>query len=61
MLKNRERKIPLPSCNKEYPVCFHRIEIEKKLGAIENAMILKNGMSIKEQMIEDYLETDYSE
>lgn len=34
MLRNRNKKMALPPCNKDFPVCFHRIEIEKKLGAI---------------------------
>jgi adenine C2-methylase RlmN of 23S rRNA A2503 and tRNA A37 len=34
LLKGRDKKIPLPPCNPDYPVCFHRIEMEKRLGCI---------------------------
>lgn len=61
ILSNRNKKMALPPCNKDYPVCFHRIEIEKKLGAVENAMILKNGLTVKEQMVDDYLLADQEE
>ena len=41
------KKMTLPPCNPHYPVCLHRIEIEKKLGAIENTLIFKNGLTLK--------------
>ena len=55
MLRSRSKKMALPPCNPDFPVCLHRIEIEKKLGSIENALILKNGLTVEEQMVRNYL------
>ena len=36
LLSNKKagKKLALPPCDEEHPVCFHRIEMEKKLGCI---------------------------
>jgi len=47
LLSKSSKKMTLPPCNPDYPVCLHRIEIEKKLGAIENTLIFKNGLTLK--------------
>lgn len=30
-----EKKLCLPPCNLDKPVCIHRVEIEKKIGTVE--------------------------
>lgn len=50
----QEKKISLPPCNMSKPVCIHRVEIEKKIGTVEEVLILKNNISIRNQYTENY-------
>lgn len=50
----KEKKVSLPTCNVADPVCLQRIEIEKKIGTVEEVLILKNNIPIRDQFIGDY-------
>lgn len=50
----RMKRFTLPVCSVEYPICLHRVEIERKIGNVEEVLITKNAYSIEEQYIEDY-------
>lgn len=51
----QSKKLYLPKCSPEYPICLHRVLIEKKIGNIEEVLVLKTEEDIKDNYIEDYL------